>query len=245
MTVALECVGLSAGYAGVPVVRELDLVVEEGKIVALLGPNGAGKTTTLLAFSGMVAVLEGKALVYGEPVRARRPHLAARRGLAHVPDNRALFFGLTGHENLRLGFRGRNAAGAVQRALEFFPQLEPALGRRAGLMSGGEQQMLALARALVGQPKALMVDELSLGLAPIIVEALLPTIRRVADELGTAVLLVEQHVDLALSVADTAYVLNHGDLIMSGPASELSVRRDLLEASYLGETVYDHLEAAS
>jgi branched-chain amino acid transport system ATP-binding protein len=149
-----------------------------------------------------------------------------------VAEDRCIFFQLTVRENLRLG-SGRGAR-TMARALEYFPVLEGLLDRRAGLLSGGEQQMLAMARALAGEPKLLMVDEMSLGLAPIIVERLLPVLRRIADDTGAGVLLVEQHVHLALEVADRGYVLSHGDLVASAPAAGLRENLGLLETSYLG-----------
>jgi branched-chain amino acid transport system ATP-binding protein len=232
----LDIVGLSSGYSGVSVVRNLDLHVDAGEVVALLGPNGAGKTTTLLTVSGILKVLEGSVDVLGEPTVFGSPHKVARRGLAHVPEDRSLFFGLTVQENLRLGLRGSKSTQAegYEQALEMLPALRPLMGRRAGLLSGGEQQMLAMARALVSQPKLLLVDEMSLGLAPIIVERLLPLVRNIADSTGAGVLIVEQHVHLALEVADRAYVMSHGEIVLEGSAAELMERQDLLEASYLG-----------
>jgi branched-chain amino acid transport system ATP-binding protein len=228
----LDVRGLRAGYDGIPVVRDLDLHVDAGEVVALLGPNGAGKTTTLLAVSAVVPLLGGEVDVVGRSVAGRRPHHLAREGLGHVPEDRALFFQLTVRENLRLGRRGGGAG--LDRVLELFPALVPLLDRRAGLLSGGEQQMLALGRALLGEPRLLMVDEMSLGLAPIIVERLLPVLRTIADDSGCGVLLVEQHVQMALGVADRAVVLNHGQAVLSGTAAALAADRELVASSYLG-----------
>jgi branched-chain amino acid transport system ATP-binding protein len=233
MTRIAECRGLVAGYAGVPVVRDLDLHVEAGEVVALLGPNGAGKTTTLLTLSGLLKPLSGTVEVLGKRVAAGRPHRVARAGLALVPDDRSLFFGLSARENLRLGARGRHG-GVEAMVLDYFPALESRMSTRAGLLSGGEQQMLAIGRALAQNPKVLLIDEMSLGLAPVIVQRMLPVIRRIAADLGTGVLMVEQHIDLALEVADRAYVLNHGALALSGTAAGLAKDRALLETSYLG-----------
>ena len=229
--------GLHVGYNDIAVVRDLDLTVGTGEVVALLGPNGAGKTTTLLAISGLLTALAGTVTVLGEPVDGNRPYLIPRRGLAHVAEDRSLFFDLTVQENIRLGLTGNttNRRAAYDRALDLLPALRPLGERQAGLLSGGEQQMLAMARALVSEPKCLLVDEMSLGLAPIIVERLLPVVRGIADQTGCGVLIVEQHVHMALEVADRGYVLNHGRLMMQGTASDLSVNRNLLEASYLGD----------
>ena len=227
---------LSAGYGGVPVVRGLSLHIKPGEVVALLGPNGAGKTTTLLTISGILRPLEGTVNVLGDAVLGGRAYRTARRGLAHVAEDRSLFFDLTVTENLRLGLTGDRSrrAAAMDRAMELFPALAPLRKRRAGLLSGGEQQMLAMARALASEPKVLLVDEMSMGLAPIIVERMMPVVRRIADETGTGVLIVEQHVHMALSISDRGYVLNHGNLVLEGTADELMRNRELLEASYLG-----------
>lgn len=234
METLLEINDLNTGYNGVSVVRGLNLHVNAGEVVALLGPNGAGKTTTLLTTSGLVPIISGEIKVFGKSVQGRRPHLIAREGLAHVPEGRALFYQLTVGENLRLG--AARGAADVKQALAYFPILAEIMDRRAGLLSGGEQQMLAMTRALTVKPKLLMVDEMSLGLAPIIVERLLPILRKIADETGAGVLLVEQHVNMALQVADRAYILSHGELVTEGDAKELASNRSLLEASYLGET---------
>ncbi len=229
----LEVQGLYAGYGPTTVVRNLDLHVNAGEVVALLGPNGAGKTTTLLTAAGLLPSQAGTVTVLGRSCDSRRPWRGARRGVALVAEERAVFFDLTVRENLQLGIRGSRKQGLAA-TFGYFPALAHLLDRQAGLLSGGEQQMLALARALVGQPKVLMVDEMSLGLAPVIVQRLLPILRRVADEQQVGVLLVEQHVHMALAVADRSYVLKHGELVMSGAAKELSKRSDLLAAEYLG-----------
>ena len=234
---ALAVRDLSAGYRGVPVVRELNLEVRPGEVVALLGPNGAGKTTTLETIAGLNRPISGTVELSGEDVGGKPAYVLARRSLALVPEGRALFPGLTVREHLRLAGGGRGQrAGHEEELLEMLPELRKCLGRKAGLLSGGEQQMLAVGRALVTRPRLLLVDEMSLGLAPVIVERLLPILRRAADELGSSVLFVEQHVALALEISDRAYVLTHGRIRLEGPAAELRERRELLAASYLGET---------
>jgi branched-chain amino acid transport system ATP-binding protein len=238
---ALVLTGLFAGYQEVPVVRELNLEVRPGEVVALLGPNGAGKTTTLETIAGLNRPISGTVELSGQNVGGTPAYVLARRGLALVPEGRALFPGLTVREHLRLA-GGRGGRGArkghshEEELLEMLPELRKCLGRKAGLLSGGEQQMLALGRALVTRPRLLLVDEMSLGLAPVVVERLLPILRRAADELGASVLFVEQHVALALEISDRAYILAHGRIRLEGAAAELRERRELLAASYLGET---------
>lgn len=229
---------LTLGYDGQAVVHHLDLHLDAGEVVALLGANGAGKTTTLLGLSGLVDRLGGTVELLGLDITDVQPHIVSRRGLAHVPEDRALFTDLTVRENLHLGLHSRRAD--VGAALVLCPELEPLLGRRAGLLSGGEQQMLAVARAVVGQPRVLLVDEMSLGLAPLVVTRLLDVLKEVATTTGCAVLLVEQHVQQALAVADRGYVLRRGRVALEGPVDVLARETALLEASYLGdETVVE------
>jgi branched-chain amino acid transport system ATP-binding protein len=224
----LECRGLAAGYGAVSVVRDLDLHVEPGEVVALIGPNGAGKTTTLLTIAGELPAISGDVVFRGAPTKAplfRR----ARRGLGFVTEERSVFMALSAEENLRLA--GVSPADAVA----VFPELEPLMRRTAGLLSGGEQQMLTLARAVARDPKLLLVDELSLGLAPLVVKRLLQTVRRVANEKSTGILMVEQHVPQALNLADRVYVMQRGRIVMSGTADEVRGRIDEVEATYLSD----------
>jgi branched-chain amino acid transport system ATP-binding protein len=221
----LSAVDLTVGYGAIPVVRGVNFHVREGEIVALLGPNGAGKSTSIMAIAGVLPLQSGEVRFDGTPLRAAT-HRRARRGLAVVTEGRSVFMGLSVATNLALG------RGPAAHALELFPELIPLLARRAGLLSGGEQQILTLARALAARPKVLVVDELSLGLAPIVVRRLLDAVRQAADE-GMAVLLVEQHARQALALADRAYVLRRGQIELEGDADDLLGRIDEIEATYL------------
>ena len=223
--VVIQARGLGAGYGRVLVVRGVNLSVRRGEIVALLGPNGAGKTTTLLALSGELPPSAGEVVWQGRVVRSPL-YRRAREGMSYLPEGRAVFMRLSVAENLAIG------RGSPDKALEMFPELQPLLHRRCGLLSGGEQQILALARALASDPALLVVDELSLGLAPMIVERLISAIRRAASA-GTAVLFVEQHVHYALEAADRVYVMQRGAIQLSGTATELKSRLIEIEASYL------------
>ncbi|KPM54495.1 ABC transporter ATP-binding protein [Frankia sp. CcI49] len=228
----LSCSGLAGGRGATTVFRDIDLTVDAGSVLALLGPNGAGKTTLLLTLAGLLPVKGGTVSLDGRPLRGGRPNVANAAGVVLVPDNRCLFNTLTVEENLRVAAR---RGGPEPRAmLEIFPDLEKRWSIPAGALSGGEQQMLALARALIQQPKVLLVDELSMGLAPLVVAALFRTVQRIADEHGCAVLLVEQHVDLALGVATQAAVLRRGEVVLSGPAAELAGDSGRLEQAYFG-----------
>jgi ABC-type branched-subunit amino acid transport system ATPase component len=233
MTPLLRIDKLVAGYRGSVVVRGLDLEIRSGEVVALLGSNGAGKTTTLRAISGIVTPSSGTIVLDGHDlatVTATRRH---RNGIAHVPEGRGIFYGLTVAEHFRLGSRSERLD--PEAAYAHFPALRELQGRRAGLLSGGEQQMLAIGRALARKPRLLLLDELSLGLAPVIVERLLPVVRQFADDSDAAVLLVEQQVPMALKFADRAYVVSHGRIVLHETADHLRQNPDLMRATYLGE----------
>ena len=208
-----------------PVVRDLDLEVHRGEMVALLGVNGAGKTTTVRALSGQIKPTSGEVHFRGNPTTAPL-HTRARAGMRVITEERSVIMGLTTAENLRLGGQ------STERCVELFPELERLMDRKAALLSGGEQQILTLARAVAAEPAVLLADELSLGLAPLVCERLLIAVRAAADR-GTGVLLVEQRVRDALEFADRAYVLSGGTVVISGSASEIAGRMDEIERTYL------------
>lgn len=231
----LEVSGLRAGYGPTHVLHGLDFAVEEGGVTTLLGANGAGKTTTLRAVCGMVRA-ESEVSLAGQRITGLATEDIARRGVAHVPDGRGTFMELTVEENFRLGAYVRRD-GEVQRDFErmweWFPRLKQRWKQQAGTLSGGEQQMLAIARALLLRPKLLLLDEPSFGLAPLIVQDIFGILRRIRAESGVGILLVEQNANLALELADRAYLLETGRIVMSGPAAE--IRQDeAIRRSYLG-----------
>jgi branched-chain amino acid transport system ATP-binding protein len=224
----LSTAGLSAGYHGVAVVHELDLEVRPGEVVLLLGANGAGKTTTMHTLAGGLPALQGEIKIDGQVVRGPA-HRRCGRQLGYVTEERLIFGTMSVEDNLRLG------RGGPEPALELMPELRKLMRRKAALLSGGEQQMLALGRALAAGPRVLLADELSFGLAPLIVQRLLEVVRTAADA-GLGALLVEQHVRQAMSIADRIYVLRRGRLILQGTAAEMRGRLSEIEDSYLSGT---------
>ena len=222
----LEARGLYAGYNGQPVIRDVDLEVMAGEVVGILGANGAGKTTTLLALAGALPLIDGEVRFYGSSTTSPL-HVRAAGGLSFVTEDRSVFMQLSVRENLRLG------RIEVESALEFFPELQPLLNRTAGLLSGGEQQMLTLARALARHPRVLLGDELSHGLAPMLVQRLLDAVRDAADRQGIGVLLVEQHVHQLARIADRIYVIQRGAIVTSGNSADVMDSLSGLEDAYL------------
>jgi branched-chain amino acid transport system ATP-binding protein len=214
MSTLLKTEALAAGYQGNPVVRDLNIEVNPGEVVAILGSNGAGKTTTLMTISGRIKPISGKVWFNGEEENAPL-HSRARRGLSFVTEERSVFMRLSAADNLRVS--GCSSSDVT----DLFPELKPLLGRTAGLLSGGEQQMLTLARALARGPKLLLADELSLGLAPKVVVRLLEAVRDAAATKGVGILMVEQHVHQALKYADRVYGLRRGEVILSGTPQEI------------------------
>jgi branched-chain amino acid transport system ATP-binding protein len=233
----LELKDVHVSYGAIRAIRGVSLEVQEKRIVTLIGANGAGKSTLLRTISGLQVPLRGEILLDGRSIAGLRPHRIVRQGLVQVPEGRGIFANLTVAENLALGAYCRRDSRAIRaqrrdRALGFFPRIRERLAQNAGTLSGGEQQMLAIARALVAGPRLLLLDEPSLGLAPQIMQTIFHVIREI-NELGTTILLVEQNAHMALSMAHHAYVLETGQIALQGPAAELAKSEDVRRA-YLG-----------
>jgi branched-chain amino acid transport system ATP-binding protein len=224
--IVLKAEGMTAGYGPQPVIHDINIEVDRGEVVALLGANGAGKTTTLLALSGELPIMEGVITFLDSTAKAPL-YKRARRGMSYVTEERSVFKGLSLLDNLRCG------DVTVEAALALFPELEKRLYVRGGLLSGGEQQMLTLARAIGRKPQLLLADELSLGLAPLVVQRLLAAVRTSAKEEGCGVLLVEQHARKALQYVDRVYVMSRGRIQMSLTVAEARERIGEIEAAYL------------
>jgi branched-chain amino acid transport system ATP-binding protein len=222
--VLLEARGVTSGYGQMPVVRDLDLPIVAGEVAALIGPNGAGKTTTLLTLAGELPTMAGEVHWKGQPTTAPM-HRRCQQGLSYVTEERSVIMGLSARDNLRL------ADVSVERATSLFPELAPLMKRPAGLLSGGEQQMLTVARALGRDPSVMLLDELSLGLAPMVVHRLLAAVRAASTEQGVGVLLVEQQVRQA--IADRVYVMQRGQVVLSGTSEEIGGQLAEIEAAYL------------
>ena len=236
MTALLSVQALVAGYGRSDAVRGIDLQVGQGQVVCLIGANGAGKTSTLRVLSGLLRPRSGRVVFDGVDIAGRRPHRVAALGLLQVPEGRQVFPELTVAENLRLGAWLQRDAATVARlhesVLARFPRLRERLGQQAGLMSGGEQQMLAMGRALMGRPRLLLLDEPSMGLAPLFIEEIFATIAALRRD-GVTILLVEQNASAALEVADYAYVLETGRVVLEGPAATVANDAGVM-AAYLG-----------
>jgi branched-chain amino acid transport system ATP-binding protein len=232
----LDIVGLHVYYGNIAAVKGLDLTVNRGEIVSLIGSNGAGKSTTLRTVSGLIRPRKGEIMLEGTSITHVPGHRIVAAGVCHSPEGRRIFPRMSVHENLELGAFLREDRAAItadlERVLELFPRLKERIDQKAGTMSGGEQQMLAVGRALMGSPKLLLLDEPSMGLAPVLVDLIFDTIQTIRDQ-GTTVLLVEQNALAALRIADYAYVLESGSLKLQGPARELSQDEEVVRA-YLG-----------
>jgi len=238
MSRLLEVRGLKASYGPTEVLHGIDLDVEQGKVTALLGANGAGKTTTLRALCRFQVRTSGSIALNGTRIDARSTEQIAMLGVGHVPDGRGTFLGLSTEENIRLGGHGQRDKGALAADMErlygYFPRLHERRAQQAGTLSGGEQQMLAIARALMGRPSLLLLDEPSFGLAPLVVKDIFAIMRRIRSEQNVAILLVEQNARVALELADTAYLLETGRIVKSGSSAELR-QDDAVRRAYLGD----------
>ncbi|WP_353178346.1 ABC transporter ATP-binding protein [Delftia acidovorans] len=241
MPALLEIRGLHAAYGSVRVLDGIDMDLAEGRVTALLGANGAGKTTTLRAICRHLVDTRGEVRLAGERIDRHSTERIARQGVGHVPDGRGTFAQLSAEDNLRLGAQARptraaraDVGGDMERLLGYFPRLRERRAQQAGTLSGGEQQMLAIARALMGRPRLLLLDEPSFGLAPLVVRDIFGILRRINEEQGTTILLVEQNARLALELAHSAYLLETGRIVLHGP-SEAMRRNDAVRQAYLGE----------
>ncbi|MDX4952706.1 ABC transporter ATP-binding protein [Delftia acidovorans] len=241
MPALLEIRGLHAAYGSVRVLDGIDMDLAEGRVTALLGANGAGKTTTLRAICRHLVDTRGEVRLAGERIDRHSTERIARQGVGHVPDGRGTFAQLSAEENLRLGAQARPTRAAradvgrdMERMFGYFPRLRERRTQQAGTLSGGEQQMLAIARALMGRPRLLLLDEPSFGLAPLVVRDIFGILRRINAEQGTTILLVEQNARLALELAHSAYLLETGRIVLHGP-SEAMRRNDAVRQAYLGE----------
>ena len=226
----LELRGIEAGYGEHVVLRDVSLTVQPGTVVAVLGPNGAGKTTLLRVASGLLKPAAGVVLLGGEDVTRTRPYVRVRRGLCHIPEGRGIYPTLTVRENLVLHSRKGEEAAALDRAASAFPVLGDKLRQPAGQLSGGQQQMLSLVRAWITSPRLVLVDEASMGLAPVVVDQIFEFLGQIAAS-GTALLIVEQYVNRALALADTVYLLNKGGVVFAGQPGDIA---DDLFTHYLG-----------
>ncbi len=230
----LEIKGLEVAYGGIQAVRGIDLTVNEGETVTLIGANGAGKSSTLRTISGLVKAKSGQIIFEGEDITSKDSTYIVSKGLLMVPEGRRIFPNLTVLENLKMGayLRNDDLSEDIERVYSYFPRLKERSWQEGGTLSGGEQQMLAVGRALMGRPKLLMMDEPSLGLAPIVVQGIFEIIRQIHDA-GTTVLLIEQNANMALHVADRAYVMENGRISMEGTGKDLLENEKVREA-YLG-----------
>ena len=227
---------LSAGYGKIRALHGVSLRVPQARIVCVLGANGAGKTTLMRALSGLLPVSEGQAIFDGQSIANVPAEALVRRGIAHVPQGRMVFAQLTVRDNLVLGGYTRPAAEVrddIDRVLGYFPRLKERITSRAGTLSGGEQKMLAIARGLLAKPRLLMLDEPSMGVAPILKDAIFETLRDIRDRENLTLLIVEQDADIALDISDEGYVIETGRVVMQGPAAELAGNEDIRRA-YLG-----------
>jgi branched-chain amino acid transport system ATP-binding protein len=233
---SLEVRNVHTSYGAIHALRGISLSVEKGEIVTLIGANGAGKSTTLRTISGLLQPREGEIMLDGSPIQGVPPHKIVERGLCQVPEGRRIFSRMSVLENLEMGAFARvdksDVHGDLDRVFTLFPRLHERVKQKGGTLSGGEQQMLAIGRALMARPQVLLLDEPSMGLAPILVETIFSTIVEINRQ-GTTVLLVEQNAHMALQIASRAYVLETGEIVLSGPAAELR-ENEMVRKAYLG-----------